>query len=235
MKILIVGSSGKTGQKLLEQLSKTHHSVTGLIRSIEQEGLVKQFGAAPLLGDLEDDVESLAEGFDAIIFVAGSRGKNVQGVDYQGLVNMVNAAVKASVKRFLYIGSINVGKDPNQFIQELKDFYQVNNEPVPEGLLVNTQKPGYHNYVKMKEKAEEHIINSGINYTIIRAGLLTQEPGTGKVNVTDGTLNAFGKISRDNLAAAFIEALENEKTYQKIYTILDGNTLIHDAFKREKV
>ncbi len=230
MKILVVGSTGKTGQKLLAQLSKTNHSVTGLIRSIEQEDLVKQFDAVPLLGDLEGNVDGLTQSFDAIIFVAGSKGKNVYGVDYQGLAKMVNAAVKEKVKRFLYIGSINTGKEPNQFIRELKDFYEANNETVPEALLENIQNPGYHNYVEMKENAEEHIINSGINYTILRAGLLTQRFGTGKINVTKGALNNFGKISRDNVAAAFIEILENKNTYQKIYSILDGDIAISDAF-----
>ena len=230
MKILVVGASGKTGQVLLQQLSQTEHDVTGLIRDPKQEKLIKQFGAKFLLGDLEADTDNLVNGFDAVIFVAGSRGKNIQGVDYQGLVNTVNSAVDSHLKRFLYIGSINTGKEPNQFVQELKEFYQENNEPVPEGLLINTQKPGYHDYVKIKGKAEEAIINSGINYTILRAGLLTQEPGTGKINVTEGTLSAFGKISRDNVAACFIEALDNRSTYKKIHTILDGKQPIKDAF-----
>ena len=40
-----------------------------------------------------------------------------------------------------------------------------------------------------------------------------------------------GKISRDNVAATFIEVLENNKTYQKVYTVSDGNTPISKAFK----
>ena len=68
MKILIVGASGKTGQKVLEHLAKTKHVVTGLIRNLEQINSVKQFGAEVLLGDLEGDVNSLTKNFDAIIF-----------------------------------------------------------------------------------------------------------------------------------------------------------------------
>lgn len=230
MKILVIGASGKTGQKLLEHLSKVKHDVTGLIRTQEQENLVKQFNAKPLLGNLEDDIATLADGFDAIMFVAGSRGKNVQGVDYQGLAKIIDAAINAKIKRFLYIGSINTGKKPEQYIEELKAYYRQINEVVPEGLLTNTQKKGYQTYVEMKTLAEEKIIASGINYTILRAGLLTQEPGSGKVNVTEGTLNAFGKISRDNVAQCFIEALENKNTYKKIYTILDGEIIIKNAF-----
>ncbi len=231
MKILVVGASGKTGQKLLERLSKTNHDVTGLIRKHDQMDLIKQFDAKPMLGDLEEEnLNNLAKGFGAVMFVAGSGGKNVQGVDYQGLAKMVNSAVKAQVKRFLYIGSINTGKKSKQFVEEFKAYYRGNNEVVPEGLLANTQKQGYQTYVKMKALAEKEIINSGVNYTILRAGLLTQEAGSGKVNVTEGILNAFGKISRENVAQCFIEALENEITYRKIFTILDGENPIKKAF-----
>ena len=174
MKILIVGASGKTGQKVLEHLAKTKHVVTGLIRNLEQINSVKQFGAEVLLGDLEGDVNSLTKNFDAIIFVAGSRGKNVEGVDYQGLVNIVDAAVNAKVKRFLYIGSINTGKNPQRFIQELKEFYQKNNEIVPEGLLKATENPSYHTYIEMKNLAEKHLIDSGLNYTIFGLSIKRQ-------------------------------------------------------------
>lgn len=231
MKILVVGASGKTGQKVLEHLAKIEHAVTGMIRDSEQTNVVKRFGAEILLGDLEADVNGLVKNFDAIIFVAGSRGKNVQGVDYQGLAKMVDAAVAEKIKRFLYIGSINTGKEPAQFIQQLKDFYRNNNETVPEGLLKATESVSYHNYVEKKALAEKYLVDSGLDYTILRAGLLTMDPGSDKVNVTSGTLNAFGKISRENVANCFIEALENEKTYRKIYTILDGDVKIHQAFK----
>ncbi|MEM9242590.1 MAG: SDR family oxidoreductase [Pseudomonadota bacterium] len=230
MKILVVGASGKTGQVLLRQLSQTTHQVTGFIRNPEQEQLVTQFGSACLLGDLENNVNTLVEGFDAIIFVAGSRGKNIHGVDYQGLVNMVDAAVNKHVKRFLYIGSIHTEKEPDQFIQNVINYYQEINEPVPEGLLRATKNPKYHDYVKIKLLAENYLIESGINYTILRTGILTQDIGSGKVNVTLGNLNAFGKISRDNVARCFIEVLKNKNTYRKTYTLLDGETPIDQAF-----
>jgi hypothetical protein len=101
---------------------------------------------------------------------------------------------------------------------------------VPEGLLAAAEKPGYQTYLEMKTLAEKKIIESGINYTLLRAGLLTEEEGSGKVNVTPGTLHAFGKISRDNVVQCFLTALENANTYQKIYTILDGETLVKSAF-----
>lgn len=230
MKILIIGATGKTGQKLLENLSVTSHEVTGLIRNQAQENLVTQFGAKFLIGDLEGDLSQLGKEFDVILFVAGSRGKNVEGVDYAGVVKTVQYALNSGIKRLLYLSSINIGKSTEQLVAEIKKYYQDNGEIAPEGLLTMAQKPEYQNYLHMKTLAEQAIIESGLDYTIYRAGLLTEQVGTKKINVVSGTLNAFGKISRDNVAQCFIGTLENERTYQKIFTILDGETDIQTAF-----
>lgn len=230
MNILVIGSTGKTGQKLLEKLEKTAHITSGMIRLSEQEKMVTQFKAKVLVGDLKQGIDTLLDGIDAIMFVAGSRGKDINGVDYQGLLNAVNAAKKANLERFIYLGSINAEKKPDQYVQELKDFHEKEGLTVPKGLLTNTEKEGYYEYVKVKGKAESFLIGSGLNYTILRAGLLTQDVGTGSVSMTEGSLDAFGKVSRENVADTFIEALTNKHTQKKTYTVLDGATPISEAF-----
>lgn len=230
MNILIIGATGKTGQKLLACLNKTDHQVSGLIRQSSQADQLTEFGTELVVGDLENFDASLATGFDAIIFVAGSGGKNVQGVDYQGLVNVVDAAIQSGVQQFLYIGSINAGKQAKQYVSELEQYYHANNKIVPENLLAHIKKPGYQAYVDLKTKAERYLIDSGLNYTILRGGLLTQEPASGKVNATPNTLHAFGEVSRENMALCFIQALGNKNTYQEIYTLLDGDTIINKLF-----
>lgn len=230
MKILVIGASGKTGQKLLVNLSETEHEVVGLIRKQDQINLLEQYGAQSLLGDLASDIKDLADGFDAIIFVAGSRGKNVHEIDYEGLAKTIDSALLHHVKRFLYISSINIGKEPHQFIDEMKNYYSQHNEIIPEKLLAAAENPNYKNYLDKKLLAENKIIQSGINYTILRAGLLTEEDGSGKIFLVENTLNAFGKVSRDNVANCFIASLENKNTFRKIFTVLDGNIPIENAF-----
>jgi uncharacterized protein YbjT (DUF2867 family) len=230
MKILVIGATGKTGQKLLAQLSQTPHSIAGLIRDHNQIPLIEQFNAEPLLGDLADDMNVINAEFDVILFVAGSGGKNVQAVDYEGLSKTVDLMVANNIKRFLYLSSINIDKQPIQFIAEIKRYYEQRSEIIPAGLLKAAENQQYKTYLAMKTLAENKIIESPLNYTILRAGLLTQDKGTGKVSVTLGTLNDFGKISRDNVAQCFIEILENNNTHRKIFTILDGETTIQKAF-----
>ena len=66
--------------------------------------------------------------YDAVFFVAGSRGTNVQGVDYEGLAKAVKTAEHYCIQRFIYLSSININKQPEQYLQEMTAFYQRNNE-----------------------------------------------------------------------------------------------------------
>ncbi len=229
MKILVIGATGKTGQKLLAQRSSPSYHVTGLIRDPHQAHLVEQFNAQPILGDLENDT-AITQFYDAVFFVAGSRGKNIEGVDYEGLAKAVKAAENYGIHRFIYLSSINVGKSPEQYIQEMIAFYQDQNETIPDKLLSAAKNPNYYRYVKMKALAENAITASSLNYTILRAGLLTQDEGSAKIEVATGTLNRFGKISRENIALCYLRILEEIKTYRKIYTVLDGNIPVNEAF-----
>ena len=90
----------------------------------------------------------------------------------------------------------------------------------------------YYDYLKIKKKSEEALIQSGLNYTIIRAGLLTEEPLNGKITAVEGSLPEFGVVSRFNIALAFINSLQLDCTYKKIYTIFDGTHDIVSAFNQ---
>ena len=236
MKILVVGATGKTGSKLLQLLSKTEHVVTGIVRDINQAQFIQEHKAKPCLGDLSKDVADIAKDQDAIIFVAGSGGKNIEGVDYQGLVKTVQSAIMHKAERFLYISSLNIDKSKEQCLHELDNYYSQlkdgKNQEMYERLKKVENNENYHNYLGIKKKAEEALIQSGLNYTIIRAGLLTEEPLNGKIRAAEGNLPEFGVISRFNIALAFINSLQLDCTYKKIYTIFNGTYDIVSAFEK---
>ncbi|MDF1761284.1 MAG: SDR family oxidoreductase [Coxiellaceae bacterium] len=230
MQVLVVGATGHTGQRVLKHLDNSDHTAYGLTRSPDQAEKITACNAKPIIGDLEANIDTTVEGMDAIIFVAGSRGTNIEGVDYQGVEKMVSAATKSNCQRFLYIGSLNTYKPREQYLQEMRDYYQQLNQPVPEDLAKTIERDGYYDYLQMKALAEKSIIESPLDYTILRAGLLTHETDTHGVNVSlDGTCK-FGTTSRDAIAQCFIAALENTNTRRKIYTVLDGDTPIKQAF-----
>ncbi|MCH9769396.1 MAG: SDR family oxidoreductase [Gammaproteobacteria bacterium] len=226
MKILVIGATGKVGQEVLRCLVSTEHTVLGSIRKLEQADSIEQFAAEPVLIDLKMPIKNIHRDIDVIIFVAGSSGQDVEAVDYQGLVKVVDMAAKNNAKRFLYISSLNVGKTQTQFIGEMQAYYAERNQSTPDRLLKNAQSEAYKKYVELKALAEQKLIESGLNYTILRAGLLTQELASKRVKVQPGQSNAFGTVSRENIAWCFVETLENQNTYKKTFTVFDGERLI---------
>lgn len=230
MKILIVGATGKTGQALLTQLSASEHAVFGSIRTPEQAAQITQFNAKPIIADLEKDVSTLAQGFDAIIFVAGSNGKRVQTVDYEGVIKVVNSAEQHHVSRLLYLSSSSVGKSVTRITTEMTAAWQKHPNSFPERYIQHINTQASQDYLACKLKAEQSIINAQLDYTILRCGALLQSAGSGKIQLYAGQADHFGVLSRANLATCFINILNNTATFRKIYTVFDGDVPITQAF-----
>jgi len=138
--------------------------------------------------------------------------------------------VKYGVKRFLYISSLNVAKTKKQYIEELNTYYTNKNERAPQELLDILHHENYTYYLKMKTLAEEEIKRSDLDYTILRAGLLTKDKGSSEVDVFPDKIDKFGVTSRQNIAQCFIDILDKENTFRKVYTVFDGKTPIDKAF-----
>lgn len=237
MKILIAGASGLTGKEILSKLSTSENDIFGLIKNPDKKSLIEELNAMPIIANLEDEVSDLAKGMDAVIFVVGTRSQPIEKanekakyVDYLGLTKLVASCVKHRVLRFLYISSLNIGKTKKEYIQQAKDYYKNKGEKEPNELLDILSHDDYSYYLKMKTLAEEEIKRSDLNYTILRAGLLTNEKGTNKVDVYPDKIDQFEKTSRQNISKCFIEILNKENTFRKTYTIFDGKTSIDQAF-----
>jgi len=73
--------------------------------------------------------------------------------------------------------------------------------------------------------------SSGLDYSIIRPGGLTEDGGTGTIEAAE-KLGRRGEIPREDVARTFAAALENENTYHKTFDILAGKTPIPEALAR---
>ncbi|MGI9330598.1 MAG: NAD(P)H-binding protein, partial [Gammaproteobacteria bacterium] len=71
-----------------------------------------------------------------------------------------------------------------------------------------------------KEKAERHLIDSGLSFTIIRPGVLLDKPANGRGVLIQDT-SASGVISRAELASVTIAAIGDEQTVGRIYTAIE--------------
>ena len=215
MKVLVAGAHGKTARRLVWMLVDDGHEVRGLVRKEEQMPDVEADGGEPGLVDLEEEevegaVGRAVEGCDAVIFAAGagpgSGAARKETMDYGGAVKLIQAAEKHGVRRYLMLSSMGAG-DPESGSEAMQP------------------------YLFAKARADERLRESGLDYTIIRPGGLTNEEGTGRIEAAQ-SLGRRGQISRDDVARTFADALEMRNTHGKTFEILAGGTPIREALER---
>jgi uncharacterized protein YbjT (DUF2867 family) len=215
MKVLVAGAHGKTARRLVRMLAEDGHEVRGLVRKEEQTGDVEADGAEPVLVDLEaEEVEGgigrAVDGCDAIVFAAGagpgSGAARKETMDYGGAAKLVEAAEERGVRRYLMLSSMGAG-DPEAGSEAMRP------------------------YLRAKARADERLKSSGLDYTIIRPGGLTEDEGTGRIDAAE-QLGRRGEIPREDVARTFSVALESENTYHKTFEILAGETPIREALAR---
>ncbi len=199
----------------MRTLVENGHEVRGLVRKEEQLPDVEADGAEPVLVDLEKDgvdgrVGEAVAGCDAVVFAAGagpgSGNARKETMDFGGAAKLVEAAEANGVGRYVMLSSVGAS-DP---------------EAGPEAM-----RP----YLRAKAKADERLRGSGLDWTIVRPGRLTEEGGTGGVEAAE-SLGRRGEISREDTARVLAEVLEISNTSGKTFEVLSGETPIREALER---
>lgn len=208
MRVLIVGANGHIGRRLITQMSSGPHQIQAMIRSPAQASELRELGADTIvIADLEKDVQPALDGCDAVIFTAGSGGKGgperTDAVDRDGAIAVIDAAQKAGVERFVMVSSMGADA-PDKGPDDLQ------------------------HYLLAKQAADRHLCESGLRYTIVRPGALTDEQGSGSVD-TATHLGRQGNISRDDVAAVLLQVLEASNTEGKHFEVLAGHMPIAQA------
>jgi nucleoside-diphosphate-sugar epimerase len=207
--IFLAGASRGVGLEIASYLIEKNCQVKALLRSPESRSQLEVMGIEIVMGDALDSavVETIlqsSEPLDAVITSIGGLPKDGQRADYLGNKNLIDAAVKAKVKKFILISSIGSGKSivalPPRALEALK--------PV----LIE------------KEKAEQHLIDSGLRYIIIRPGGLKSEPATGNGILTEN-YRVAGTIHRVDVARLACQCVWNEKADFKILSAIDRNMM----------
>lgn len=206
-KILIAGATGSTGKRVIEILSNSQSfEPVAMIRKDDQKDIFEDMEVQWVKADLEADVSSAVEGIDKIIFAAGSGSKTgpekTTAVDQQGAIRLIDAAREARVKKFIMLSSMNA------------------DEP--------SDNPELEHYLKAKAAADQHLRESGINYTIVRPGPLTDDMGMGRVRLA-AKLDGPGEISRDDVAFLLIMSLADPLVKNMTFEALEGPEPIKSA------
>lgn len=211
MKVAIAGGHGKVAMHLERLLAQRGDTAVGLIRNPAHADDLREIGAEPLLCDLEAssaaDVVAAVAGADAVVFAAGagpgSGPERKRSMDLGGAVKLIEAAKANGISRYLIVSSM--GAD----------------DPPAEG------GGTFGEYLRAKAAADRALIASGLEYTVVRPGMLTDEPGSGRVEVGNGLER--GEISRADVAAVLTECLTQSRTIGAQFDLVKGETPIADA------
>ncbi|KAG8376906.1 hypothetical protein BUALT_Bualt09G0112900 [Buddleja alternifolia] len=222
--VLVTGAGGRTGQIVYKKLKERSdkYNAKGFVRS--QESKEKIGGHDDVyIGDIRniETIVPAVQGIDALIILTSAVPKMKPGfdptkggrpefyyeegsfpeqVDWIGQKNQIDAAKAAGVKQIVLVGSMG-GTNPNHPLNSL----------------------GNGNILIWKRKSEQYLADSGIPYTIIRAGGLQDKDGGLRellVGKDDELLQTETKsVPRADVAEVCIQALNFEESKFKAFDL----------------
>ncbi|TDB98694.1 SDR family oxidoreductase [Nonomuraea longispora] len=209
MRIIIAGGHGKIALRLARRLGS---DAVGLVRNPAHVADVEATGAEAVVCDLErassGEVAGIVEGAGAVVFAAGAGpGSGVarkETVDKGASVLLADAAEETGVRRFIQISSMGAGRPPAPDRDEV-----------------------WAAYIRAKTGAEDDLRARDLDWTILRPGRLTDEPGTGLVRLAPEATP--GAVPRDDVAAVIAAMLGAPGTVHRTLELVSGDTPIADA------
>ncbi|GAA2274521.1 NAD(P)H-binding protein [Nonomuraea roseoviolacea subsp. roseoviolacea] len=209
MRIIIAGGHGKIALRLERLLGS---AAVGLVRNPAHVSDVEATGARAVVCDLErasaEELAAVLDGADAAVFAAGAGpGSGVarkDTVDRAASALLADTAERAGVRRFLQISSMGAGKPPAGGRDEV-----------------------WAAYITAKTQAEVDLRGRDLDWTIVRPGGLTDDPGTGLVRLEPEVPR--GTVPRDDVAAVLAELLRERAAVHRTLELVSGDTPVAEA------
>jgi nucleoside-diphosphate-sugar epimerase len=215
MRVAIAGAHGKIAMLLSPRLTGGGHEVIGLIRNPDHADEVRATGAQPVVCDLEhgsvEEVAGAVAGADVVVFAAGagpgSGAERKLTMDRDGAIKLLKAATAAGVRRYLIVSAVGAENPPADRGGEAEDVFGV--------------------YLRAKAEADNAVKASDLDWTIVRPGRLTDEPGTALVKISAEPFR--GEVPRDDVAAVLDALLEDSRAAQRTLYLNSGDQPIPNA------
>ena len=223
---LIIGGHGGVGQRLTQVLRneiKPKFTVYSLIRSSSQSPTISSLGGEPIIQSLEDaSVDELAKTIQtcnasSVIFTAGAGGgdpERTQNVDHHGAIKAMDATAQAGVRRFILVSALDVRDRENR---PTPDWYDEEDKKRSDGL-----HKALAPYMQAKLQADRELVTRNakrdLEYTIVRPGALTNDPGVGRVVAGKGGMG--NPIPREDVARVVASCLANAGTSRLAFDVI---------------
>jgi uncharacterized protein YbjT (DUF2867 family) len=212
MDVVIAGGHGQIALRLARLLAGRGDRVRSVIRNPDHAADVSATGAEPVVFDLEErsgaELADVVAGADAVVFAAGagpgSGPERKRTVDLGGAVKLIEAAQAAGVRRYVIVSSIGAD-DPSAGTEVMRP------------------------YLEAKAEADAAVVASGLDWTIVRPGVLTNEPATSRVAVGERLERA--EVTREDVAAVLAGVLDDPGTVGRTFVVVNGETPIPEALR----
>ena len=211
-RIAVVGGHGQVARLLHPLLVAAGHQPVALVRRAEHRADLEAQGAEVRVLDIEGagvaDVARAFAGCDAVVFAAGGgpdgNAERKRTVDLEGALKTMEAAPQAGIRRVVQVSAIGV------------------DEPLGDDV-----QPVWRAYVEAKRDADAALRASGLDWTILRPGRLTDDPPTGRVALAD--VLPRGDVPRADVAAVLAALLDDDATIGRQLVLVAGDTPVVEA------
>ena len=142
-----------------------------------------------------EDTSRAVAGADAVVVSLGNTPDNPDDVVSRGTAHVIAAMQAAGVERLIVVTSLGVGDSRDQV-------------PLPFRMIMRTV---LRKVMVDKEQQEALVGESGLAWTIVRPGGLTDGPRTGRYQAgTDKSISA-GQVARADVAAFILDIIDNDR------------------------
>jgi uncharacterized protein YbjT (DUF2867 family) len=220
MRVAIAGAHGQVALRLGRLLADRGDQVVGLVRNPQHRADLEAAGVDAVVLDLEKatvaEVAGAVAGADAVVFAAGAGAGSGMArkdtVDRAAAALLADAAEQAGVRRYLLVSSMGT-------------------DSVRDGATPDGTDEVFVAYLRAKLAAEEDVQARSLDWTVLRPGGLTDEPGTGRVALAPHVER--GRVPRDDVAAVLVALLDEPATAGRVLELVGGDTGVDDAVRRQ--
>lgn len=212
MKALVVGATGETGRRIVQELVKRGIPTRAMVRDPQVAATILPPEVEMVQGDVLQSATLAAALADCTVVLSATGARpsfdptGPYRVDYEGTKNLVDAAKVQGVQHVVMVSSLCV----SQFFHPLNLFFLI---------------------LLWKQQAEAYLQKSGLTYTIVRPGGLSNEDNDDSVVMAAADTLFEGRIPRTKVAQTCVESLFLPASHNKIVEIVARPEAPHKNFE----
>lgn len=198
--VLVLGATGATGQLVVAALKAKAIQTRALVRDAAKAEDLAKMRVGVVVGSVLDTthLEVACWGTTAVICTLGAKNlhdlEEMEAIEQGVMANLVEMAERNRLKHIVFCTSL--------------------------GTTTPERIPFLANILRAKRRGEVILENSGIPYTIVRPGGLTDGPGGEGVLICP-ELSTSGMITRADVAEVLVQALLQPAAQNKIVEIIN--------------